>query len=60
MVLKWLPDKFNPLSKYVIHNNKELMFTEFKTQLLSFKDSKKYRLNWNVMKNNLFIFENNK
>ena len=42
MVLKGLPRTFNAFSIYVTHSSKELMFSESKIQLRSFKDTDKY------------------
>ena len=53
MILKGLPDTFNPFSIYVTHSSKELTFSEFKKQLRSFEDTDKNRHNsidGNVMK----------
>ena len=47
MVLRGLPGTFNAFSIYVTHSSKELTFSEFKTQLRSFKDTDKYHQNSN-------------
>ena len=47
MILKGLPDTFNPISIYAKHSSKELTFLEFKKQLRSFEDTDKYRHNSN-------------
>ena len=64
MVLKGLPRTFNAFLIYVIHSSKKLMFSEFKMQLRSFKDTDKYHQNSNddnVMKlTNSFSKMNNK
>ena len=47
MVLKGLSRTFNAFSIYVTYSSKELTFSEFKTQLRSFKDTEKYHQNSN-------------
>lgn len=43
MILKGLYSHFNPFSIYETHSNKELMFSEFKTELYSFEEALKHK-----------------
>lgn len=43
MILKGLPSHFNPFSIYETHSNKELMFSEFKTELYSLEETLKHK-----------------
>ena len=43
MILKGLPRQFDPFYIDVTHNNKELMFSEFKTELHSYEETLRHR-----------------